>query len=235
MSLIYFIPGTMCTDQVWQKLWPKLPEHYELVHLNIKLSGTLDEVVDDLISQIESSRNNRQYSLLGFSLGGYLASAVSLKMAESLERLMVVANTPIALPEEEMLQRKRIVSAVMKNGYLGLSAARTLSFLDETNHTNQSLIALIQHMDKQFNETQLAHFLVPLSKRKDLCQALLDKGRSLWFCWGKTDQLVDVQSMQLMQQKSSTVQLHQVSESGHFLPLEQPEQLAKIICQWQEQ
>ncbi len=234
MSLIYFIPGTMCTEQVWQALWPKLPDHYELVHLNIKLSGTLDDVVGDLIAQIDSSRNNRTYSLLGFSLGGYLASAVSLKVGASLERLMVVANTPTALPDSEMLQRKRIVAAVMKNGYSGLSASRVLSFIDIKSHDDQNLIALIQQMDKQFDEKQLAHFLVPLSTRKDLCQCLVDKIRTIWFCWGESDQLVDPAKMQLLAQTSPVIQAHQVAESGHFLPLEQPEKLAQLITQWQQ-
>jgi pimeloyl-ACP methyl ester carboxylesterase len=224
----------MCTDQVWQELWPKLPDHYELFHLDIKLSGTLDEVVEDLIAQIDCSRNNRSYSLLGFSLGGYLASAVSLRVGESLERLMVVANTPMALPEAEMQQRQRIVAMVMKNGYLGLSASRVLSFIDKKSHEKKTLIALIQHMDKQFDETQLAHFLVPLSKRMNLCQLLIDKARPTWFCWGETDQLVDPQKMQKMAQKNGAVQTHQIAESGHFLPLEQPKKLAQLIFQWQQ-
>lgn len=232
MSLVYFIPGTMCNEQLWGRLWPLLSSRCELVHLTLASEGELSEVVDDLVAQIKRSSRGRVFNLIGFSLGGYLASAVSLKFAEQLQRVMIIANTPMALPEVELTQRKRIIDTVNKLGYQGLNRSRVISFLDVQQHSDHGLIDLIQGMGQQFNERDLAHHLVTLSKRENLCSALAAKNRLLWFCCGESDHLVDSKKMRLLSEEQMHIQYRQVANSGHFLPLEKPRQLAALIDEW---
>lgn len=232
MHLIYFVPGTMCTEKLWGELWPLLPEQYELVHLNISDTGEMDDVVSNLVEQIEISSNGRNFSLLGFSLGGYLASAVSLHLGSQLQRLMVVANTPMKLPQAELIQRQRIVSTVKKFGHQGINFERCCSFLAASQHRNLALIELIQAMEKSFDEEQLGHFLVPLSERQDLCQQLAQSHYPVWFCSGDEDSLVDVPLMESLAARHSHIRYQQVSNCGHFMPLEQPQVLATQMNLW---
>ena len=232
MALIYFIPGTMCDERIWQKLWPCLAPDHQLMHLTLPLSGSMQQVVAHLVEQITASSQGRSFSLIGFSLGGYLASAVSLSFSGQLQRLMLIANTPSALPEEERLQRSSILKNIDRHDYQGLNRARILSFLDATAHGDTDLISLIKEMDASFSLAALKHHLNALSEREDLCEQLTQQSVPTWLCYGVSDSLVDRKKMQEMQHSGSNITLQQILHSGHFLPLEQPEQLALQINKW---
>ncbi|NQZ31999.1 MAG: alpha/beta fold hydrolase [Oceanospirillaceae bacterium] len=232
MALVYFIPGTMCDERVWSKLWPHLATDNQLIHLSLINSGSLQDVVANLLKQIHNHSEGCSFSLVGFSLGGYLAAAVSLHFTSQLERLMLIANTPIALPEEEYQQRQRILKSIGSEGYNGLSSARILSFLDISFHGDNALIEMIKAMEKNFKLSDLKHHLDELSKREDLCDLLAQQNIPTWLCYGVSDQLVDRKKMQRMQKSSNSIILKQILHCGHFLPLEQPEQLALQIRQW---
>ena len=111
-KLLYFIPGTLCNSDLWQRLWPLLSDEYQLVHTAIPAAGNMQQVVDSLVEKIRSHSAGQRFSLLGFSLGGYLASAISCQFDDQLEKLMVVANGPGVLPEIELQARKNIVTSL---------------------------------------------------------------------------------------------------------------------------
>ncbi|EPJ46867.1 MAG: hypothetical protein OFPII_17280 [Osedax symbiont Rs1] len=232
MALIYFIPGTMCNRALWSFLWPKIASHHQLVHLSIIDHGTMAEVVDDLVAKIELSSDGKCFNLIGFSLGGYLATAVSLRFSSQLARLMILSNTPKVLPDEELAQRKLTIQTVVKYSYTGLKSSRIVSLLDKNQHSNQELIRLIQAMALSFNEKILLHHLGALSKRVDLCSIVATEPRPTWFCFGDSDTLVDRNALQEMQTSSRHIQLHKVLNCGHFLPLEQPTQAADLVKAW---
>ena len=231
MSLIYFVPGTLCDQRVWSKLWPLLDDH-QLVHLTIAKTGSMQEVVLGLVQQIKLSSAGRAFSLIGFSLGGYLACAVSLHFRHQLTRLMLLSNTPKALPDKELSQRVNIINTIAELGYHGLGRARVQSFLSPEQHDNDGLITLIQGMDESFGVADLLHHLSDLSVRDDLCPLITEETRPCWLCFGDSDHLVDAFSMQQIQAQSPFIKLKKVAECGHFLPLEQPVELARLITLW---
>ncbi len=232
MALIYFIPGTMCNRALWSSLWPKIASHHQLVHLPIIDHGTMAEVVEDLVAKIQRSSDGECFNLIGFSLGGYLAKAVSLHFSSQLARLMVLSNTPKVLPEVELAQRKITIQTVVKYSYTGLKSNRIVSLLHKNQHSNQELIGLIQAMALSFNEKDLLHHLGALSKRIDLCSIVEKESRPTWFCYGDSDTLVDPDFLQKIQTSSRHIQSHPVLNCGHFLPLEKPTQAASLVQAW---
>ena len=238
--LIFFIPGTSCDHSLWSKLWPLLnnlqgaENKYRLVHLTIKSSGSMKEIVAALVLDIQQQALNQPFHLVGFSLGGYLASAVSLKFKAQLKSLIVLANTPKSLPVAELEQRKKISSAIKRKGYKGLNRSRVLDFIDRRESENDELIYSIQRMASAFTQEEVLHHLVTLSDREDLCDLLLESQRPICFCFGESDALVDGARMREMQRHSQHIEVLVVASSGHFLPLEQPQDLAVNILNWLE-
>ena len=234
MALIYFIPGTMCDWAVWSKLWEKLPSEHDLRHVVLPSMGATTEVVDELVEYIRKDSAGKSFNLIGFSMGGYLAAAISLSFDQQLLRLMIIANTPKSLPDVELLAREKILLNIEKHGYNGLNTVRVKSFLNSGSHSDTELISLIKAMDGRFSRSDLSHHLKQLSIRADLCDLLTKTNRPTWFCYGVTDSLVDRKVMQQMQVISPDITIKQVLNCGHFLPLEQPQQLAQYIQNWLE-
>lgn len=238
--LIFFIPGTSCDHSLWSKLWPLLnnlqgaENKYRFVHLTIKSSGSMKEIVAALVLDIQQQALNQPFHLVGFSLGGYLASAVSLKFKAQLKSLIVLANTPKSLPVSELEQRKKISSAIKRKGYKGLNRNRVVDFIDRRESANDELIHSIQRMANAFTQEEVLHHLVALSDREDLCDLLVKSQRPIYFCFGESDALVDFARMREMQCHSQHIKVLVVASSGHFLPLEQPQDLAVNILNWLE-
>lgn len=228
---VFFIPGTACDEQLWKTLWPslytKLPkECFQFVHLKIPDCGTMDEVVMSLVQTIRVQSANKSFYLVGFSMGGYLASAASLHFTEQLQGVLILSNTPKALPESELAQRIGIIKGIEKSGYKGLSRSRALGFVDVKHRGNETLIMTIQSMDSGFNQRDILHHLKELSIREDLSQQLLKSTKTIYFCFGDSDHLIDRQLLLNMQSESELISVISIADSGHYLPLEQPEQLA---------
>ena len=72
---IYFIPGLMTDIRLWSRALPFLKDDFEIVHIPIPNSTDFDEIVDILNKEFKEEKIN----ILGFSLGGYIASYFTCK------------------------------------------------------------------------------------------------------------------------------------------------------------
>ena len=87
---IYLIPGLMTDERLWSRIKPFLQNEYELVHVPIPHTEDFDEIIDILFNLFKEEKVN----LLGFSLGGYIASYFAITYPNRVNRLFMVAATP---------------------------------------------------------------------------------------------------------------------------------------------
>ena len=236
---IYFIPGTMCNQQLWLPVWQLLREQcneeLQLIHLVIPSSGTMDEVVDALAHKIIE----KNAILVGFSLGGYIASAIALKLAHKLQHLLIVSNCPKNLPEAEIKQRKRTVDWIKQRGYSGIPNKR----IDDLLHPKIKQLSLpryqhikqtIVEMDQALGVNVLLHQISVSLLRPNLLSLLANLTLPITFLVGDEDNLVELVSFRKELAQMFTIEenvlIHEIANTGHMLPLESPQVLAtKII------
>lgn len=231
--VVYVIPGTLCDESLWQQVSLSL-SGIELIHLAIPRGASMDEVVLKLVAEIRKLNANQPFSLIGFSLGGYLASAVTLQCKNDVDRLMVLSNIPFQLPAEELQQRKGIVNWLQQQGYSGLSTKRALAMVHADNAQNTELIEQVRRMSRQFSVEDVLLHMTVLSERYDLTTQLTALECPIWFGYGDQDHLVDQNVVENMSVQSAYIRSFEVADSGHMLPLEQPKVLAKLIGEWFE-
>jgi len=220
---LYLIPGTMCTEQLWQFLLPSLSDEFELCYLTIPNKMSLDDISDHLVAQFEEDRVN----LLGFSLGGYIASLVASRFPERLDKLMVLANSPCALNADELSLRKQTVSILKRFGYKGMPRVKAEALLAEKSALH---IDLILEMDKTLGADTLLSQLENTSSRDDLMQPLLALECDVRFIYSQKDNLINLAWMQELKVLAG----HKMSQkivagSSHMLPLEEPIMISREI------
>lgn len=232
---IYLIPGTMCNERLWSNLLPFLTDlignDYEFVHVKIPK--------DKCFSQISAFLNGyfkeEQVTIIGFSLGGYIATHFATTFPERVAKSFIIANSPCALYPAEEKQRQEIVKFVNRYGYKGMSKTRAAQLLDmkigDKTHLNH-LINLIVNMDAELGEEQFKSQMQNTSMRDDLFEKLAHSQVQFVFYHSEQDLLVNSTWLIKLAQQSTNCVVICTSGSSHMLPLEKPKELSSHIHKW---
>tara|TARA_R110000737_G_scaffold298078_2_gene304923 strand:+ start:993 stop:1685 length:693 start_codon:yes stop_codon:yes gene_type:complete len=224
----------MCSQALWQPTWQLLREqyhdNYQLIALVIPNSGSMDEVVSALANKIVEN----DAILVGFSLGGYIASAIALKFENKISQLLIVSNFPKNLPTAEIKQRKRTIDWINLRGYSGIANKRINDLLQPNiqqfnpqgyQDIKQTIIA----MDRELGVNVLLHQLRVSMHRPNLLPLLRQLTLPITMLIGDADSLVDLVALQQALNNADNIVLKEVANTGHMLPLEFPQALASTL------
>ncbi len=225
---IYLIPGLMTDSRLWSRLIPLLKDEYELVHVPIPHSEDFDEIIDILFNFFKEEKIN----LLGFSLGGYVASYFAITYPSRVNRLFTVAATPGNSTEEEIERRKEKFVVIEKEGFAGLTYEKAKSLLEEKNQNDDELIKIIQDMFMDLGKETFISQLTSTFYRKDLFEDLTNLDIPIWFFYSINDRLLNKEAITKL--LLDTHNMNVISRDGisHNIPLEEPELLSIHIRNW---
>ncbi|GGD48954.1 alpha/beta hydrolase [Malaciobacter pacificus] len=227
---IYLIPGLMTDERLWSRIKPLLEDKYELVHFPIPNSEDFDEINEHILNEI----NEEKINILGFSLGGYIASYFTLKNQHRVNRLFVVAVTPSATSPKEEIKRKEKVEAMKKEGFIPLGFEKAKSLVEEKNQSDLELISIIENM---YNDLGRDTFITQMNStfnRLDLFEDLNQLKLPVWFFVSLKDRLLNKESLSRLLEENINLNVITREGSSHNIPLEDPDTLAKLIYKWME-
>lgn len=225
---IYLIPGLMTDHRLWSRLTPILQNEYELVHVPIPHSEDFDEIIDILFNFFKEEKVN----LLGFSLGGYIASYFSITYPNRVNRLFTVAATPGNSTEAEIERRKEKFVVIEKDGFTGLSYEKAKSLLEEKNQEDIELVKIIQDMFLDLGKETFISQLTSTFYRKDLFEDLVNLDIPIWFFYSENDRLLNQNAIKKLQLNNHNMNIISRVGTSHNIPLEEPELLSFYIRNW---
>ena len=223
---IYLIPGLMTDNRLWSRLIPLLEDEYELVHVPIPHSEDFDEIIDILFNEFKEEKVN----LLGFSLGGYIASYFAITYPNRVNRLFTVAATPGNSTEAEIERRKEKFVAIEKEGFVGLSYEKAKSLLEKQN--DEESIKIIQDMFMDLGKESFISQLTSTFYRKDLFEDLINLSIPIWFFYSKNDRLLNQEAIKKLLLDNHNMNIISREGTSHNIPLEVPELLSNEIKKW---
>lgn len=224
MTEIHCLPGTMCDERLWQQANEYLDQNILLTHQAIPFESSLDDMVACLLKRLPDSPVN----LLGFSMGAYLAAALTVRHPHRVQRLMLVSNLATGLPEAERQQRQVALNWVAKQGYSGIPRRKAQSMLAASSRDNEHLIALIQAMDGALGEASLVQQLTASLERPDLITRLKELKIPIHVLAGTEDSLLSVSDRQRFKD-SHVAEWFDIHTCGHMIPIERPQCFAKYV------
>ena len=223
---IYLIPGLMTDNRLWSRIIPLLENNYELVHTSIPHSEDFDEIIDILFNEFKEERVN----ILGFSLGGYIASYFAITYPNRVNRLFTVAATPGNSTEAEIERRKEKFVAIEKEGFVGLSYEKAKSLLEKQN--DEESIKIIQDMFMDLGKESFISQLTSTFYRKDLFEDLINLNIPIWFFYSKNDRLLNQEAIKKLLLDNHNMNIISREGTSHNIPLEVPELLSNEIKKW---
>lgn len=223
---IYLIPGLMTDNRLWSRIIPLLENDYELVHTSIPHSEDFDEIIDILFNEFKEEKVN----ILGFSLGGYIASYFAITYPNRVNRLFTVAATPGNSTEAEIERRKEKFVAIEKEGFVGLSYEKAKSLLE--NQNDEELIKIIQDMFMDLGKESFISQLTSTFYRKDLFEDLINLSIPIWFFYSKNDRLLNQEAIKKLLLDNHNMNIISREGTSHNIPLEEPKLLSVYIKNW---
>lgn len=224
---LYFLPGTQCDNALWQKVFERLSPRFKAIALAIPRGKDLPSIVEKLHKELPAG----QLNLIGFSLGGYVASLFATTYPQQINQLLIIANAPKALPLTEVQTRRQTLDYIKHHGYNGMPKARVRQMLSPVNHQTHEIVDIMLQMDKRGGESMLVSQLSGTTQRADLLGPLNQQPFPTKFVVGEHDNLVNINELK-RSLLSDQLSIEQLENCGHMSPLESPQAVAHIIEQY---
>jgi pimeloyl-ACP methyl ester carboxylesterase len=220
------ISGFMLDETLWDDMLSSqaAPQSVKCVSL---ANGDSIAAMADIIA----ASAPKNFVLVGFSLGGYVARALAAKYPQRVSALVLIATS---LREDTPEQRNAKLNSLQIQQHMhfrGLGKKAIVQTLRPDNQNNQVLINRIRHMSERLgfdvlSRQSLLNRATP-DDQKISCPTLIIAAAQ--------DQMRSLDEAQELQEFIPQAKLKIIENSGHMLPLEQPEVLAETISGWIQQ
>ncbi len=226
IGTVHLIPGTACDERLWTSILPFLKGR------DVSFSGykSADTLVDMINCVADAAPN--QCHLVGFSLGGYLATEAILKDQIKAMSLTLIGTSLRGLPEDEKALRRANANTVLSSSYKGMSRLRLAQFLHPQHISDPNIPQLVQAMERDMDRRSLKNQLLATIDRRDLRALLPTINIPVHLIGSSEDKICDIAPMKDM---SSVSNIHfsdigiPVATTGHMMPLEAPEALSDAM------
>ncbi|WP_100157617.1 alpha/beta fold hydrolase [Klebsiella pneumoniae] len=220
---IVLIPGFMLNEMLWHEFETYLPSNCIVHHAGVTEGRTIHDVVQHLITLLPE-----KFSLIGFSMGGYIARQLAAEFPERVESLVLIASS---LREDTPLEaeaKRKSVQSLSPTTFKGLSRHAIARSLHPLNTSNQDMISAIQKMgcslgfEAFITQSSLSRQGIPSATIR--CPTLVIASED--------DAIRSMKEAEELVEAIPYASLRIILDCGHMIPLEQPRELARIIVEW---
>ncbi|MFK8257984.1 alpha/beta fold hydrolase [Erwinia sp. AnSW2-5] len=224
---LVLLPGLMCDAGLWQRMRPELENIGPLTFGDLSQGSTVEEMADAVLVNCPP-----QFTLVGFSMGGFVARAIARRVPQRVQRLILIATSSEAddpmqaelkAAVAEMLQRTR-------GPFRGLGQRAIELSLSREHESDPQLKQQILDMSLRLGRDT---YIRQLLMARDSDSARLNAIRCPTLVVAAADDrmrtLTESQALAEAIPGASLAILH---DSGHMLPLEQPGPLAACLRDW---
>ncbi|HEY1151418.1 MAG TPA: alpha/beta hydrolase [Pseudoduganella sp.] len=228
---LVLVPGYMLDDTLWDALRPALAvtgqgASRRLVHVALGGGETVEEMAR---AALRASPEGR-FDLLGFSMGGYVAREMARQAPERVRKLVLVATSSRADTPLQVKQRQTAARAKPIGPFRSLGRAAIIQSLHPANVANEALVAQVREMGARLGRE--AFVQQSMVVRDSDADKLAEIRCPTLIIAAAQDQMRSPDEARELAQGIPHARLEIIEDSGHMIPLEQPERLAALILGW---
>ncbi len=223
---VLFFPGALCDERIFIPLWQKLsiPQRR---FIPLQWASSLDEML--ALSEDRISTNEKVH-LVGFSMGGLIASLVAKRNPNNIASITLIAYNPYGLSKEEIAKRKQLVTLLKKGTFKPDNDAYLSRFIHPSRLDDKPLVDTVKSMAQDLGKTTLLNHTLSTTPREDTTEALSKISVPLTFIVASHDNIAPSEVIKRAQERIPHATFYELANSGHMLPLEQTDTLANILA-----
>lgn len=223
---------------VWEEFVPLLRDRVRVVTLDLPGHGvsevrgeihTMEYLADTVAAAMEHLGVER-YSVVGHSMGGYVALSLAERYGERIECMVLLSSTPSADTMEKCDRRRReigLVRAGRKNTIA--SVVRHSGFAPENVKRLSGWIDDLEELVVMTEDDGVIALINGMIERKDMNEMLLSTPVPHMFIFGRHDSYIPVETAEKIVADHPEAEAVWLEHSGHMGFLEEPERCAEAI------
>lgn len=234
-NAIVLLHGFLENKKMWAEYVNLFSEKYRVITIDLLGHGESDclgyvhemENNADVVYEVLQSLKIEKATILGHSMGGYVALAFAELFPENIKKLVLLNSTSKEDSPEKKLNRTRAIKAVKQN-YVNFVSLAIANLFSENNRTR--LADEIEKVREQALKTPLQGIVASLEGmkiRKDREWLLHENRFPVLLILGKKDPVLNYEES-LAQIEDTTAELISF-EDGHMSHIENKEELKPIL------
>ena len=221
MTLL-LIPGFMADATLWDAMADDLAPFGPLVATDLSRGEDIETMAAAILADAPD-----RFVAVGFSMGGYVARELVRIAPERVEALILIATSARGDTEELIRQRRSALKAAPR-AFKGLSRPAIVSSLHPDLATDEAMIGRVRDMGLRLGG-EVFHRQSAMARAGDLGR--LDEIRQpTLIVAADADRLRGPDEAEELHQGIKDSTLVHIADSGHMIPLEQPDWLAARIA-----
>ncbi|MEO2059741.1 MAG: alpha/beta hydrolase [Mesonia sp.] len=232
---IVLLHGFLESSTIWKNVVSAFKETHQLITIDLLGHGKTEklgyihsmETMAETVQAVLSELKIEKASIIGHSMGGYVALAFAEKFPQQLEKLVLLNSSTVADSEERKENRDRAKRLVKQNKQAFISMAIKNLFTDENRNALRTEINALVEEAVQLPEEYIIASVEGLKNRKDRTEILQQYLGEKIIIAGKNDPVVPFKEIEAIAEKTNSTFIS--FEDGHMSYLENEEELLKVL------
>lgn len=233
--VLVLLHGFLESSTIWNTIASQLSSHYRIVTIDLPGHGRSETIegihsmklMAEVVHEVLNHLKINKVTIVGHSMGGYVALAFAENQPTMLSRLILLNSTP----ESDTIQRKRdrdrgleLLKSVPK-AYIRMAIGNL--FPKGSHEKFAAKIEALKQEASNYPMDGISAMILGMRDRKDRKEVLRElKIEKIMIC-GETDPLLDINYMQTIANQCDTNFIR--IAGGHMSWMEEPEEIVKVM------
>lgn len=226
---LVLIPGLACTDALFMAQIPALAQSRQVIigdHMQ-------HDSMADIAAHILATAPER-FALAGLSMGGYICFEIMRQAPERVERLALLDTSARADTPEKTALRHEALELAAAGKFMAVCHATLELSIAKSHHGDKALKQAIIDMALATGSDVWASQIHAIIVRVDSVPMLGSISCPTLVVVGDEDQLTPPELAHEMVDGIPDAHLKVLADCGHMSPMEQPDQVTKLLMRWLE-
>ena len=215
----------MCTKSIWDAQISILKKKYSVSIPSLKNIATVDDAVQKIIN-----KNKKKISVIGFSMGGFIAIKLAIEYPEILDKLVLIGTNARHISQKRKLLLEKSLTTLNKKNFAKLFYQKNYSsYFSDKDLKNTSYQNTVYSMAKQLGYKTFLDQTNLILKRPNQLNKLNKIVSKTLIIRGKNDKLSSNIMNNELNKKIKYSVYTEIKNSSHFVMLEKPKAINKIV------
>ncbi len=220
---IVFVPGLLCTEALFAPQITAFADRPIMV-ADHRGHDSIEAIAASILDQAPET-----FSLIGLSMGGYIAMEIMREAPERVSKLALLDTNPRSDTAEQSERRRFLIELTRKKGFSKVPHLLYPGFVHEKNEENEELKSIVVEMARDTGPEAFIRQQTALINRVDSRPMLGEIACPALVLVGDGDRLTPPEIAHEIHRLIPHSDLAEIEGSGHLSTLETPDKVTAVL------